>query len=71
MKGESSRALPAHYYRDPADVVADNELHALGCKACRHATSIWGWTRCDEPRNEKQAGVPRIGHRCKLFQERG
>jgi hypothetical protein len=67
---EESKALPAHCYGDPAKVAERNELNELGCKACTHATLIWGWTRCDDPRNEIQRGVPYIGHRCKYYNER-
>jgi hypothetical protein len=67
---EKSKALPARFYRNPADIVERNQMDELGCKACRHATVIWGATRCDDVRNEIQKGVPHIGHRCKYYEER-
>lgn len=68
---EISRALPAYYYgRDPADVVERNQMDALGCRACLRAITAFGLVRCSDQRNEKQKGVPGIGHRCKFFKER-
>lgn len=68
---ESSYALPAYYYsRDPADVVERNQLNELGCRACVRAVTVFGRIQCSDRRNEKQKGVPGIGHRCKLFKER-
>jgi hypothetical protein len=67
---EESKALPAWQYGDPAKVVERNELNELGCKTCSHSTLIWGWTRCDDPRNEIQKGVPHIGIHCKYYKER-
>ena len=63
------RALPAFYYRDPLDVVERNELNAMGCKACISAGHLFDRLICSDPRNEKQKGVPSIGHRCKFFKE--
>lgn len=64
-------ALPIWMYRNPEDVAIAAELDALGCRACRHASVYWGAVNCDDERNEKQHGVPGIGHRCKWFSERG
>lgn len=67
---ENSRALPAHFYRDPAEVLERAEMNELGCRACRSSSLIFTKMHCDDTRNENQTGVPRIGHRCKYFAER-
>ena len=66
-----STALPAYLYRDPAEVVENDEMLRLGCKACAKAMTVFGIVRCEDPRNESQKGVPRIGRRCKIYVERG
>ena len=67
---EPSHALPMHFYRDPAAVVERNELDALGCSCCTKSHSLLGRVFCTEPKNERQKGVPRIGHHCKWFEVR-
>ena len=67
----NSRALPMHFYRDPAEVVEIDQLDRLGCKACEHAKSIFDKLLCTEPRNEKQVGMPWKGHRCRWFKLKG
>lgn len=58
-------------YGDPAIVAERNEFDRKGCSLCTHAEKILKRTTCQDPRNTKQKGVPRIGHRCKWFQEKG
>ncbi|PTR17484.1 hypothetical protein C8R31_101648 [Nitrosospira sp. Nsp2] len=67
---EDSHALPASYYRDPAETLERLQLDRLGCKLCTKHERILGRSICTEQRNDKQAGVPHIGHRCKWYQER-
>lgn len=66
-----SNALPAHYYRNPADVVEQAQLDDLGCRLCDKADEVWNRLHCMDVRNPKQTGVPTIGHRCKWFMETG
>lgn len=63
-------ALPAAYYRDPAETIELLEMDRLGCRACVSFGLVLGRPHCADERNAKQAGVPRIGHRCKYFDER-
>jgi hypothetical protein len=63
-------ALPAFMYRDPAEVVERMELDELGCRICSSGESTFLRMVCGDARNEKQKGVPFIGHRCKWFSER-
>lgn len=65
-----SGALPSWMYRDPAEIVERNEMNELGCKACKKSIVFFGLTRCEDPRNENQKGVPGIGHRCRIYVER-
>lgn len=67
---DKSYALPARYYRDPAEMLEQLQLDRLGCKLCAKHTTVLGRSFCTDERNDKQAGVPGIGHRCKWFQER-
>ncbi len=64
-----SNALPHYLYGDPADVIERLELDGLGCKACASHKVVFDRLLCGDVRNQKQAGVPRIGHRCPLFDE--
>lgn len=65
-----SNALRQFMYRDPAEVVERAELNALGCRACSSHRIVFDRVLCGDVRNEtQQAGVPRIGHRCKWFVE--
>ena len=66
----NSTALPVRFYRDPAEVVELNQLDALGCRVCDSAAIVLSRVFCVDARNEKQKGVPRIGHRCRWFAER-
>lgn len=66
----NSRALPSFYYRDPAEVVERRELNRLGCRACVSHKIVLDRVMCTDVRNERQAGVPAVGHRCKWFLER-
>lgn len=66
-----SRALPVGFYRDPADVLESLEMRQLGCQACSKHVRVLGKVVCTEPRNERQAGVPGIGDRCKWFELKG
>lgn len=66
-----SRALPRHFYGDPADVVERAEMDRIGCRACVSHRVVFDRVICGDVRNEaKQSGVPRIGHRCKWFVEK-
>lgn len=66
-----SNALRQFMYRNPADVVEWAELDALGCRACSPHRVVFDRVLCGDVRNEtQQAGVPRIGHRCKWFVEK-
>lgn len=65
-----STALPIRFYGNPADVVERNQLDQLGCRVCESAAIVMSKVFCAEPKNENQKGVPRIGHRCKYFNER-
>jgi hypothetical protein len=67
---ERSYALPACYYRDPAETLEQLELDSLGCRLCTQHVVFLGRSLCTHEKNEKQEGVPRIGHRCKWFDER-
>lgn len=67
---ENSRALPARYYRDPAVALEEMEMDHLGCRACTKLGRVFSRMVCTDQRNERQEGVPRIGHRCKWFDER-
>ena len=64
-------ALAAFMYRDPAEVAERLELDDLGCRICSSADSMFFRVVCGDHRNEKQKGVPFIGHRCKWFCEKG
>ena len=67
----ASKALPRFMYGDPADVVERVEMDRLGCRACVSHLAVFDRVVCGDPRNEmKQAGVPRVGHRCKWFVEK-
>ena len=66
-----SGAMPAFMYRDPAAVVEELELRELGCGGCLLSGVVLGRMVCGDERNQKQHGVPSIGHRCKWFMERG
>ncbi|WP_160816628.1 hypothetical protein [Nitrosomonas oligotropha] len=58
-------------YRDPADVLEHAEFNQLGCRACVSHRVVFDRVLCGDVRNEtQQAGVPRIGHRCKWFVEK-
>lgn len=45
-----SNALPAHFYRDPAIVVEQNQLNELGCRACNSHAIYLGKVVCTDPR---------------------
>ena len=63
-----SSALPRFMYRDPADVAERLELDDLGCRACVSHRLVFDRVICGDVRNEvRQAGVPRVGHRCRWF----
>lgn len=70
---ETSHALPAYYYDNPAKVVENNELIDLGCRACKYHTTMLERVVCG---NEKVPfavikKVPRIGRKCKQFELNG
>lgn len=67
---DRSYALPAKYYRDPAETLEVRQLDRLGCKLCTKHDRVLGRSICTEERNSTQAGVPHVGHRCKWFDER-
>lgn len=55
---DRSRALPASYYRDPAETLEMLEMDHLGCKACTKHVGFLGRSLCTHDRNEKQEDVP-------------
>lgn len=63
----NSTALPVRFYRDPAEVVELNQLDALGCRICESAAIVLSRVFCVDVHNEKQKGVPYVGHRCRWF----
>ena len=67
----NSRALPAHMYGDPANIVEYDQMDALGCRACKSYQEVLCNGICADVRNEFQKGVPNIGHHCKWFSDRG
>lgn len=67
----SSRALPLYFYRDPAEVIERLDLDRKGCSVCASFKLVLGRGLCTDARNDKQRGVPRIGHKCRWFSERG
>jgi hypothetical protein len=71
MPDENSRALPMHYYRDPAEVVEHLQLRELGCVACDKHTHLFGKVLCTDPRKATNKDVPRIGSKCKYFELKG
>lgn len=66
-----SAVAPAIFYGDPMKVVEQAELDDIGCGLCTKLGFMWHKAMCLEPKNEKQKGVPHIGHRCRWFDERG
>ncbi len=66
-----SNARPHYYYGDPAIVVERLELDALGCRACKSHKIVFSRVVCGDVRNERQTGVPCVGHHCPLFNDRG
>lgn len=67
---EPSKALHRSMYGDPAKVAEERELAELGCRLCTKSAITWGRVLCNEPRNDRQRGVPHAGHRCRWFDER-
>ncbi len=61
---------PAIFYGDPLNVLEQAELNDIGCKLCTKAGFTWYKVLCLEPKNDKQKGVPYIGHKCRWFDER-
>ena len=68
---ETSKALPAHCYQDPAKVVENNQMLELGCRACEKHTHMFGKVVCTDPRKTSNKDVPRIGSKCKFFELKG
>lgn len=70
-KNMGSNALRSFMYYDPADVVERLEMDRLGCRACKSHRVVFDRVLCGDVRNEvQQAGVPRIGCRCRWFDEK-
>ena len=67
---QKSKALPAHCYGNPADIVEYDQMDALGCRACQQFKVEWTKSFCSDVRNTHQKGVPVIGHKCKWFIEK-
>jgi hypothetical protein len=65
----TSRVLPRWRYQDPAKVLEAMQLSKMGCRACASHQMVLGRVMCNDARNDKQAGVPRIGKKCKWFKE--
>lgn len=70
---ETSHALPAYCYQDPAKVVENNQLHSLGCRACKHHSTTLGKVYCANTKVPIQIlkRVPSIGRGCKQFEFKG
>jgi hypothetical protein len=68
---EDSKALPAHCYGDPADVVERKELRELGCRACKHSVPALNRVYCSHERVVHHNKVPWIGNKCKYFELKG
>lgn len=68
-----SNVLPARYYsRDPADIVENDQLHKLGCRACEHVvSSLTRWYCSNEKAVKFHKRVPHIGPSCKCYQWKG
>lgn len=68
-----SAILPARYYsRDPADIVADDQIHKLGCRACDHCVQSLSRWWCSNDRAIKfHKQVPNVGPNCKYFDLKG
>lgn len=64
-----SNAVPHYFYCDPADVVERLEMDDLGCRACLSHRVVFDRVVCSDGRNDRQVGVPRVGHRCKWFRD--
>ncbi len=64
---ETSHALPAHYYRDPAEVLQHEQLKELGCKGCANHVMVGNRVGCTDSRKTDQKGIPRIGIHCKFY----
>lgn len=64
-----SNTVPHYFYGDPADVVERLELDDLGCRACLSHRVVFDRVVCGDGRNDRQVGVPRVGHRCKWFKD--
>lgn len=64
---ESSHALRACDYRDPALVAEQRELRRLGCEACETHTTMLGKVVCADERVTNTKRVPHIGSQCKYF----
>lgn len=65
--------LPARYYRqDPAAIVANDQLHKMGCRACDHCVSSLSRWYCSNDKAVKfHKRVPGIGPNCKYFELKG
>lgn len=71
IRNVQSSALRSFMYGDPADVVERLEMDQLGCRACNAHKVVFDRVLCGDVRNEtQQAGVPRICHRCKWFNDK-
>ena len=68
-----SNILPARYYsRDPADIVADDQIHKMGCRVCDHCVSALNRWYCSNDKAVKfHKRVPGIGPNCKYFELKG
>lgn len=66
---ETSHALPAYFYRDPAEVLEHQQLKELGCKGCASHVMVGDRVGCSDPRKINQKGIPRIGINCKFYKE--
>lgn len=61
--------LPARMYRDPAEVLADDQIYQLGCMACVHSVSALNRWYCSNDKAEKfHKRVPHVGRACKFYE---
>lgn len=63
--------LPAYAYGDPADIVEQQELRELGCRACEFHVIHFGKVACCNAKVVNHKKVPSIGSNCKHFELKG
>lgn len=70
---ETSHALPAYCYQDPAKVMENKQIIDLGCRGCKHHATEFGKVYCgnDKVPIELMKRVPGIGRNCKEYKFKG